>query len=69
MRFKKDFIAFKKEKGQIEYIEGETKEEQLYKVYKKIQTLLNNGVDPNTIAVLYRTNKEAEAMMAICICR
>ena len=62
MRFKKDFIAFKKEKGQIEYIEGETKEEQLYKVYNKIQTLLNNGVDPNTIAVLYRTNKEAEAM-------
>ena len=62
MRFKKDFIAFKKEKGQIEYIEGDTKEEQLYKVYNKIQTLLNNGVDPNTIAVLYRTNKEAEAM-------
>lgn len=68
-RFEKEFLAFHSEEGNIEYINKETKMMQLFTVLTKIENLIKNGVDPNDIAVLFRTNQQAEGMASLLMDR
>ena len=61
-RFDKEFLAFKSEAGQIEYMPTPTREYEISKVTMKIKELLKSGEKPEDIAVLYRTNSQAEAV-------
>lgn len=64
-RFSKDFLAFHNEEGRIERIEKQTRQQELFTVVSRIQALLKAGEDQNQIAVLYRTNQQAESLAAI----
>lgn len=64
-RFQKDFIGFKPENGAVEYIVTEEKKDEILKIYSRIKKLLNDGENPADIAVLFRTNRQAEKMAAI----
>lgn len=64
-RFQKDFIGFKPENGAVEYIVTEEKKDEILKVFSRIKKLLNDGENPADIAVLFRTNRQAEKMAAI----
>ncbi len=57
---KKDFIGFKPENGAVEYIVTEEKKDEILKIYSRIKKLLNDGENPADIAVLFRTNRQAE---------
>lgn len=59
-RFAKDFFAFHSEEGKIEQIRKRTRQMELYAVVTKIKELIEAGEDPNNIAILYRTNRQAE---------
>lgn len=59
-RFQKDFIGFKPENGAVEYIVTEEKKDEILKIYSRIKKLLNDGENPADIAVLFRTNRQAE---------
>lgn len=61
-RFKKKFLGSKKDLGKVDRVDSITRESQLNRVALKIQELIENGEDPNNIAVLYRTNKQSEGM-------
>ena len=64
-RFQKDFIGFKPENGAVEYIVTEEKKDEILKIFSRIKKLLNDGENPADIAVLFRTNRQAEKMAAI----
>lgn len=64
-RFQKDFIGFKPENGAVEYIVTEEKKDEILKIFSRIKKLLNDGENPSDIAVLFRTNRQAEKMAAI----
>lgn len=53
----KDSISFSKEDGNIERLKFNDKEMEAEYISLKIKELLDNGVEPNEIAVLYRNNK------------
>lgn len=59
-RFKKDFIGYRKEAGSVGLMETASKDSQLLHVCAKIGELLKAGEDPSNIAILYRTNQQAE---------
>lgn len=58
-RFEKQFTGARKEEGSIFYRNYLNPVSQLMAVVQRIQTLIKDGVDPNQIAVLYRTNQES----------
>lgn len=64
-RFQKKFLGFHKEPGNVEHVIVKDRTEEIYNVALKIQKLINAGVDPNNIAVLYRTNQQSEAIAGV----
>lgn len=46
----------------IKYHKAESEMDEAFYVYSEIQKLLDNGVDPRDIAVLYRTNAQSRAI-------
>lgn len=64
-RFSKQFLAFHKSDGVVEEVRCDDRNKELFSVALKIKELIKNGVSPTDIAVLYRTNQQAEAMAGI----
>lgn len=64
-RFQKDFIGFRPEIGVVEYIVSKEKKNEIPAMFRKIKRLLEAGEDPSEIAVLYRTNRQAEKVAGI----
>lgn len=64
-RFPKQFLSFHKEEGNITRIRKQNRMAELYAVVTKVRDLIRSGEDPNQIAILYRTNRQAEAPAAI----
>lgn len=58
-RFKKDIIACSKNKGKIQHKSFETKEDEVSYVTSRIKQLIEKGINPNDIAILYRTNSQS----------
>lgn len=58
-RFKKDIIAGRNEIGNVEFKQFSGKGPQLEYISNAIKKLINNGENPNDIAVLYRNNSQA----------
>ncbi|MBZ9693403.1 ATP-dependent helicase [Clostridium sp. M14] len=54
----KDAIPFNKEDGEINRLNFIDKEQEANTVANEIKKLLNKGIKPNEIAVLYRNNKD-----------
>lgn len=61
-RFAKKFLAFHQEEGTVEKIRKRTRQQELLAVVSKIKALIEQGTDPSEIAVLFRTNQQAEAV-------
>ena len=59
-RFPKTLTASRRDSGDIYYKTYPTRDLELLAVTQEIRQLIKNGVEPNNIAVLYRTNKQAE---------
>ena len=64
-RFKKKFLGFHKETGKVEHVTVKDRTEEVCNVALRIQKLIKAGVDPNNIAILYRTNQQSEAIASI----
>lgn len=64
-RFAKEFQAFNQNPGTVEHISKSSRKVELFSVLTKIKTLIENGEDPSNIAVLYRTNQQAEAIASL----
>ena len=64
-RFSKQFLAFHKADGVVEEVRCDDRNKELYSVALKIKGLIKEGLAPTDIAVLYRTNQQAEAMAGI----
>ena len=64
-RFSKEFIAFKEEEGTIEKIVKSTRQIELFSVVSKVKKLIEDGEDPSNIAILYRTNRQAESVASL----
>lgn len=66
-RYKKDFTAFREEKGSVNICEYPTRSHEVKAVTEKIKELVSEGVDKREIAILYRNNVEsaefAEALL------
>ena len=63
VRFDKDFISFRGQKGiegEVVFLEAKGKLEEMTLVSEKIQQLHEEGVDYKDMAILFRTNKQAE---------
>ena len=58
-RFAKDFYGAREEKGKVFFRNYLNKTSQLGGVLHKVRELLEQGVKPEQIAILYRTNKES----------
>lgn len=61
-RYEKDFLAFHEEMGTVEWIKKSSRQYELLAVVSKVKALIENGTDPSSIAVLFRTNQQAEAV-------
>ena len=66
-RFSKKFEAFQSEQGSVQVIFKEDRTMQLYAVVSKIKKLIQDGEDPSDIAILYRTNKQSEAIASMLL--
>lgn len=66
-RFMKDFICFKESEGQVEKIIEEDRAHEVDNIMKRIKNMLENGVDCDDIAILYRTNKQSIAFADYCM--
>lgn len=64
-RFPKQFFAFHQAEGLVEEVRCDDRNKELYSVALKVKGLIKEGIDPNDIAVLFRTNQQAEAMAGI----
>lgn len=64
-RFAKEFQAFNQNPGTVEVISKSTQQVQLYAVLTRIKRLIDGGEDPCNIAVLYRTNRQAEGIASL----
>ena len=64
-RFSKQFLAFHKSDGAVKEVQCDDRNKELYSVALKIKELIKSGVAPTDIAVLYRTNQQAEAIAGI----
>ncbi|MDO4452786.1 MAG: ATP-dependent helicase [Lachnospiraceae bacterium] len=64
-RFAKEFQAFNQTPGAVETIIKSTQKVELFSVVTRIKMLIETGEDPNNIAVLYRTNRQAEAIASL----
>ncbi len=58
-RFAKNFIGSREEKGKVVFRNYLNSSSQLGSIIHKIRSLLDEGVKPEQIAILYRTNKES----------
>lgn len=61
-RFSKQFLCSHNSAGEVEITYAENREQELDMVIKRIQDLISAGENPSDIAVLFRTNKQAEAI-------
>lgn len=59
-RFEKEFQAFHEEEGTVRQYVSKDCTEEITKVAAMIQELIQNGEEPSDIAILYRTNQQAE---------
>lgn len=59
-RFEKEFKAFHEEKGTVRRYVSKNRAEEVLRVATIIQELIQNGEEPSEIAILYRTNQQAE---------
>lgn len=59
-RFEKEFQAFHEEEGTVSQYVSKDRPEEILKIAAMIQELIQAGEDPSEIAVLYRTNQQAE---------
>lgn len=64
-RFEKQFLAFNQNEGSVEVVLKSTRQVELYAVLTRIKRLLDAGEDASNIAVLYRTNRQAEAVASL----
>lgn len=62
VRFKKDIIAASNDDGVVKYQCYENKKMEMLRVATEIKKLINKGVNPNDIAVLYRTNSQSSSI-------
>ena len=66
-RFEKDFISFrgkeKGEKGEVVYSFQKTKADEIERLVQKIEERHKDGVDYKDMAVLFRTNKQANLIV------
>lgn len=63
VRFNKDFISFRGQKGvqgEVVFLDAKGKLEEMALVSEKIQQLHEEGIDYKDMAILFRTNKQAE---------
>lgn len=58
-RFKKDFLGSKENEGKVYFRDYMNVASQLGGIIYKIKKLIEDGVKPEEIAILYRTNKES----------
>lgn len=68
-RFDKQFLAFHSEEGQVEEIRKETRMAQLLAATTKIEELQKAGENLDDIAILFRTNQEAEEIASLLMNR
>ena len=61
-RFSKEFLGFKENQGVLQYIACDTREHEIAKVSMAVKKLVSTGEKEESIAVLYRTNAQAEAI-------
>lgn len=61
-RYDKDIIAFNKKRGSVRFDSFSNKSTEIEALGQMIQNLINKGVSPNNIAVLYRTNSQSVAV-------
>lgn len=61
-RFSKEFLGFKENQGVLQYIACDTREHEIAKVSMAVKKLVSTGEKEEDIAVLYRTNAQAEAI-------
>lgn len=66
-RFDKQFLAFHSESGTVEEIRKETRSAQLVAVLSKIKELQKAGEKPENMAILFRTNQEAEDVASLLL--
>lgn len=59
-RFEKEFQAFHEEEGTVRQYVSKDRPEEILKIAAMIQELIQNGEEPSNIAILYRTNQQAE---------
>ncbi len=64
-RFSKQFLAFHKSDGAVEEVHCDDRNKELYSVALKIKGLIKEGVALTDIAILFRTNQQAEAIAGI----
>ena len=66
-RFPKEFQGFRQEEGHIESQEGTLRKDEIQKMTKKIKILIQEGVNPNDIAILYRNNHQSLLIAEYCL--
>lgn len=66
-RYEKEFVAAKQETGEIELTLGDSKPETYRLIAERTEKLLESGLPDTEIAVLYRTNREAEGVVGAMI--
>lgn len=59
-RYEKKFLASKEDDGLVELTIGKNREHQIMILGERVVNLLGQGVKDDQIAILYRTNREAE---------
>ena len=64
-RFPKEFLCQSRRMGNVIVKKYKNKRDQVMKLGTEIQTLIKSGVDANQIAVLYRTNAEADSVVSV----
>lgn len=66
-RFDKEFESFQSEGGTVGILKQTDRTAQLTEVMIRIKEFIQNGEAPEDIAVLYRTNKQSEALASMLL--
>lgn len=64
-RFPKEFLCQNDRIGKVDIKNYKNKRDQIMRLGAAIQTMIRSGADANQIAVLYRTNAEADSVVSV----
>ena len=64
-RYQKEFLCNSNEKGKVHIYDFSARAAEIEMVGQKIKGLIDHGTDPSEIAILYRTNAQADAVLRV----